>query len=485
MAGSSELRPSVQIAARSTLVISALPSIPTLHSTSTTAPFDGQGNRKEKDRERCCRRVGLTPFPQHRSRSKSFIHSRRKLRWRVLPPEIIHIVVEILGTDRQTLSACSLVSHEFTFPALCCLGRHIAVNTACRLQECVSLISEGSAFHHVRSLDLGISTNRITREKSWDDPLFILGVFGHRHTLTRLWLSEVRFHFSKYGSQEMARNAIASLATTVNELGLYSCYFSSYTEMISLVRAFPLCTSLNVRDCATRKVPGADVFVQLPQYTLHISDLELTSLSSGRPVIDVSNLIKDAALDVSSLTGFSCGMRTADAAHRTTMTAVAAPIQRFQLICNEAKGFYGASRLSESARVSLMLNLTEVPADPAVTRWPLKSLTIGPLAEKCDWWCERIALLCYNLPHLGCVNILSCYDGPVVSGLSLWGWVDRSFSREDIFPRLEKVNIFVTAESQRLQQSISRYLPTLCRTGKLYSWDGKREFTSLLYGTPR
>jgi len=269
----------------------------------------------------------------------------------VLPPEIIHIIMEIIGKDRETLSASALAAREFSFAALCCLGRHIAVNSVPRLRECANLVTKDSAFQHVRSLDLGITTKRVIHEKDWVDYLVILETFARRRTLTRLWLSEVPFYFSKRGNEGTVANIITSLTATVNELGLYSCHFSCYAEMISLIRAFPLCTSLYVRDCVTRKPPKDDIFAKLPQHTPSISDLELTASSGHRFLIDLSTLIKDAALDISSLTGFSCDMTTADAVRHTMVTVVAPPIERLQLICDKPQGFHGTSMLSKNAHV--------------------------------------------------------------------------------------------------------------------------------------
>jgi len=250
--------------------------------------------------------------------------------------------MEMLGSDRETLSACSLAAREFTFAALSRLGRHITINTVRRLRECASLVSKGSAFQHVRSLDLGVTTKKTIYERDWNNYLIVLEALASRHTLTRLWLSEVPFNFTNRGEQETVRRVVSSLAATVNELGLYSCHFSCYSEMISLIRAFPLCTSLYVRDCVTQRTPGEDTFAELPQHTLHISDLELTSSSGHRFLIDVSNLIKDAALDVSSLVGFLCDMGTAEAARRAVMTVVVSPIEIFKFVCDDAEGFDGA-----------------------------------------------------------------------------------------------------------------------------------------------
>jgi hypothetical protein len=266
--------------------------------------------------------------------------------WRALPPEIVHIIMEMLGSDRATLRACALAFREFTFAASCRLGRHISINAVRRLRECASLLTGGSAFQHVRSLDLGITARKAIHRKYWDDYLTILDVFARRRSLTRLWLSGVSFYFSGRGKQERARNAIISLTSTVNELGLYSCSFSSYPEMISLIRSFPLCTSLYVRDCFVRRTPGSNMFGDLPQHTLHISDLELTSSPCHKPPVDVSTLPEDAAIDLSPLTGFSCHMSTADQARHSIITAADSSVERLQLMCEEPEGFHGASQSS-------------------------------------------------------------------------------------------------------------------------------------------
>jgi hypothetical protein len=201
-------------------------------------------------------------------------------------------------------------------------------------------------------LDLGITTKKTIHQKDWDDYLIVLEVFARRHTLNRLWFSEVPFYFSKRGNQERFRNIISSLTTTVNELGLYLCHFSSYEEMISLIRAFPLCSSLYVRDCVAQKNPTElNAFARLPRHTLHINDLELTSSSNRKHLIDVSNLVKDAALDVSSLTGFTCEMSAADAVQQALMITAASPLERLQLVCNEAEGFHGTSGSIEKSSI--------------------------------------------------------------------------------------------------------------------------------------
>ena len=266
-------------------------------------------------------------------------------RLRVLPQEIVHMIVKMLGADRETLSACALVSREFTFPALCCLGRHITINTVRRLRECVSLLTKGSAFQHVRSLDLGIVTKAVILQRDLDDYLTILEVFARRRTLNSLSFSKVPFRFSKREKQERVRNVITSLGATVTELGLYSCRFSSYAEMISLIRSFPLCASLSVRNCRSRGSFQSNMFAQLIQHTLNVRDLELTSSRDHKSIIDVSNLVEDATLDISALTEFSCGMDSAREVRHALMIASASPIDGLQLVCDEASGFHGTSAL--------------------------------------------------------------------------------------------------------------------------------------------
>ena len=290
------------------------------------------------------------------SENKLFICSSSEPRCRLLPPEIVHTIMGMVGTDRESLSACALAAREFTFPALCCLGCHIAINTVRRLRECVDLIARGSPFRHVRSLDLGIAATTVIRGRDWDNYLSILAFFARRRTLTRLWLSEVSFYFPKHRKQGVITGVITSLATTVNELGLYSCRFSCYVETISLIRAFPLCTSLFVRDCVATKTPGVDIFTKLPQHTLHITNLELTSSSPHRYLINVSTLVKDAALDISPLTDFSCDMSTADVTRRTLVTTVSSSIESLELTCDEAQGFHGETKPSKNTHISLTVS---------------------------------------------------------------------------------------------------------------------------------
>ena len=300
----------------------------------------------------------LKSFP---SGNKLFIYSSSKPRRQLLPQEIVHIITKMLGTDRESLGACALAAREFTFPALCCLGRHITVNTVRRLRECVNLIATGSAFCHVRSLDLGVTTATVVRGGSWNDYLTILEFFARRRALTRLWLSEVSFCFPKHRKQGAIIDVITSLTTTVNELGLYSCHFSCYAEMISLIKAFPLCTSLFVRDCVATKTPGPNAFTKLPQHTLYITNLELTSSSPHRYLINVSTLIKDAALDISSLANFSCDISTPNATRCALVTTIGSPIERLELTCDEVQGIHGETKSSKNTYISLTVSPKSLP----------------------------------------------------------------------------------------------------------------------------
>ena len=45
-----------------------------------------------------------------------------------------------------------------------------------------------------------------------------------------------------------------------------------------------------------------------------------------------------------------------------------------------------------------MTIIAEVLADPAVIKWPLKSLTIGPLAQGDSWWCRCALELILSFP---------------------------------------------------------------------------------------
>jgi len=273
--------------------------------------------------------------------SSRLLVSSTRPRWRILPPEIIRMILQFLKADKATLRACSGVAHEFRYVALSYLGRHLTVNTVNRLRWCVKLVA-GGAFQHIRSLDLGVNGNKVISEVYWKHYLVILGVFARYGVLNRLWLSEVPFNFLRLNQKKGLRETIIALGSTVTELGLYGCRFSSYEEMISLIRSFPLCDFLFVRNCATGKhTTGGNAFAGLPKHILNIKDLQLYSPSSNVPLIDVSNLIQDAALDVRSLTALVCDVGSSEKTQRVATAVSASPVEQFQVACTETGGFQG------------------------------------------------------------------------------------------------------------------------------------------------
>ena len=255
------------------------------------------------------------------------------------------MILQYLVDDKQTLQACSLTAHDFRHVALSFLGRHIKVNNVSRLKQCASLIT-GGAFQHVRSLDLGIGNRNAIPEKYWEDYLAILGSFAQYRTLVRLWLSRLPFISFKSNKREKLRETIVALGSTVTELGLYGCHFSSYEELISLVRSFPFCNFLFIRDCVTgERATGGNAFAGLPEHKLTIKDLQLSAPLSKQLPIDISNLIEDAALDVGSLTSLVCDVGTSERTQRVAASVAVSPMEHFQIACLQLEGFQGEPRL--------------------------------------------------------------------------------------------------------------------------------------------
>jgi len=251
------------------------------------------------------------------------------------------MILHDLATDKETLRACSLTAHDFRYAALSFLGPHLTVNTVERLEEGTPLIARG-AFQHVRSLDLGVNNKRVILEQYWRNYLVIFKAFAGYRALNRLWLSEVPFNFVQHHQKENLRETITALGSTVTELGLYRCHFSSYKEMISLIRSFPFCDALFVRDCVTGgQDSGGNAFAGLPEYKLSIKDLQLSSSSSNDLLIDVSNLIKDAALDVESLTSLVCDVETSERTWTIAAAVSVSPVEQFQVACTQPGGFQG------------------------------------------------------------------------------------------------------------------------------------------------
>ena len=210
-----------------------------------------------------------------------------------------------------------------------------------RLKECSPLITRG-AFQHVRSLELGVGAGGTALWGSWRTYLAILKAFTRYRALNRLWLSEVFFDFVERSQKENLRETIFSLGSTVTEFGLYGCHFSSYEEMISLIRSFPLCNFLFIRDCTASRQPTCEnVFTGLPENQLSIRDLQLSCSPPSNRSIDASNLIEDAALDAGSLTSLVCDVGNSERTRRIAAAVYSSPVEHFQVACDEPGEFQG------------------------------------------------------------------------------------------------------------------------------------------------
>ena len=265
------------------------------------------------------------------------------------------MILQFFTADKASLRSCSQAAREFRHAALSRLGRHLTVNAAYHLKECALLVA-GGAFQHICSLDLGINNGDTVLKADWKDYIVTLAAFSRYRTLNRLWLSEVPFNLLQSNQTGVLGEAIIALGSTVTELGLYRCCFSSYEEMVSLIRSFPLCDSLFVGDCITRGKPSvANAFAGLPEHKLSIKDLQLSSsfTSRGR-LIDVSRLIGDAALDVGSLIALVCDVGTSERTQNIAAAVSASPVKQFQVACTEPGGYQGR----HTARLRTTTNLT-------------------------------------------------------------------------------------------------------------------------------
>ena len=306
-----------------------------------------------RKRRRTKRRVFAIPECVPKSRivsqyaerlSRSAVHTSKSSSpdWGILPPEIIRTIPELLKDDKLTLRACSLAARDFSQPALSCIGRHLTLNHIPRIRLCAQMLIASSAFLHVRSLDLGVVSRSWNPEDYLEEQLIILETFAQRRTLTRLWLS--RFPFPSIESNPTAkiRDIVAAFGSTISDLGLYECRFPSYTDLISLIRAFPHCDSLYIRDCVTGgEITAGSVFSGLQDHKLSLDVLELTCASSDRSTIDVSTLIEDACLDISRLSTLICCPRSVDQARSIAISVSASPIHHLQFACTEPGGFRG------------------------------------------------------------------------------------------------------------------------------------------------
>ena len=136
---------------------------------------------------------------------------------------------------------------------------------------------------------------------------------------------------------------VTELGSSFTEPGLYGCYFSSYEEMISLIRSFPLCDSLFLCDCVTPwKCAAGNVFAGLLEHRLSIKGIQLSSsFRLGGQLIDVSTLIEDASLDVESLTAWACDVRTSERTRHIAAAVSGSPVEQFQISCAEPGGYQG------------------------------------------------------------------------------------------------------------------------------------------------
>jgi len=312
-------------------------------------------SKKRKTKERVVPEcVSLPSYPCTLKRLFRRAPHSTPLRWRILPPEIIHIIVQLLKHDRKTLRACSLAAREFSCAALSCIGQHITVNRVPRIKLCAQLLTARSAFQHVRSLDLGVTSKSSKPEDYLEEQLTILGIFAQRQTLTCLWLSNIPFPSIDSSQRERIRDMVTALSSTVNNLGLYQCQFPSYTDMVSFIRAFPHCDSLFVRDCVVGDETSTEnMFSGLPEHKLSLDVLELTSASLNGPIADVSSLIKDAALDISQLSALTCSVGSADQARCVAAATSTSPIQHLQLACTQPGGFQGTYEIPSGLRFTL------------------------------------------------------------------------------------------------------------------------------------
>ena len=401
----------------------------------TKAKTERKGNKDE---------IGM--YVSHQSRTltctQTFIRaSSPRPRWSILPPEIILMILQYLTADKEALRACSRATRDFRHVALSLLGRHLTVNDVDRLKECARMIRRG-AFQHVRSLDLGVDDEDLILEEYWKRYITILGSFSQYRTLNRLWLSEVPFTFLKKGQKKRLRETIIALGSTVTTLGLYECHFSSYQEMISLIRSFALCDSLYTRDCITREqATGRNAFAGLPEHRLIVKDLQLFASSSDDLLIDVSSLIEDAALDVGSLTCLLCNVRTCERTQRVAAAVTSSPVERFQVACTQPEGFQG-----EYTPWALDKDRsTDIKSEAFVghfSKWPLTSLTIGPQSHETN--AEFLVEAFKDLPSLPRVDnflIIYHFTRSDTFETDCWEYFNRTLTRTDLFPALKSVYV--------------------------------------------
>ena len=363
------------------------------------------------------------------------------------------MIMEILKPDHSnTIRACSLCARSLRAIAQPFLGRHISVTDQGRVRESLQLL-KSSGFQHVRSLSLGITNKRMVLEEYWKDYLVILGLFAQRRNLVRLWLSEIPFFFLQPQQEKVYKDTILALSCSVSELGLYGCHFTCYEELVSFVRAFPRCDKLYIQDCVTggQDSPENSLAV-LPRHKLSITDLDLTASSTSGLLIDLSGFIKDAELDVSSLSKLTCDLRSVEGIPRIVSATSDSPIRTLQFSSTCPEGFQGPWISQFSALLSLVTSKSTVAGFiTSLSRWHLQSLVIGPMYHEADFAFWEAAFKDFpKLPHLVEAKTIYHYRTSDAFNVFYWDRLTSILSNRSMFPSLETVDACPTLRSQRL-----------------------------------
>ncbi|KAF9783517.1 hypothetical protein BJ322DRAFT_1071448 [Thelephora terrestris] len=371
-----------------------------------------------------------------------------------LPLEVIYIIFELLKGDKAALRACSLAAHDFSRAALACLGRHITVNYVPRIKMCAQLLTADSAFRHVRSLDLGVTSGRSKPTDYLKEQFTILEIFSQRRTLTRLWLSRFPFPSFESSQRENVQDIVASLGTTVEDLGLYECHFLSRDDIISFICAFPRCHSLYVRDCvAINKESTETMFAGLPKHKLFLDTLELASKGKA---IDVSSVIEEADLNISKLSALICNVDSAKQAHSVVTAASASPIRHLELTCVVPDGFQGiCETVASQSLLSFFFVLIQAFLKPLPKKWCLEYLTIrSPARSDLVPWHSAFQDF-PALPYLKELTIVYHYHNTPYD-THFWTCLDRLFEQRVVFPQSVQVDIRMTTQSKHWDKEWQR-----------------------------
>ena len=160
--------------------------------------------------------------------------------------------------------------------------------------------------------------------------------------MVRLWLCKVPFSFLQPRQKKKFREIVVALSSSINDLGLYGYHFSCYEEMISFVRAFPHCDKLCIQDCVTGgRGPPENSLAGLPRHKLSVVDLDITTSSKHKLLIDHSGFVEDAELDVSSLWKLTCNLRSAVGICRAILTASESPVRVLRFLSTRLDGYQG------------------------------------------------------------------------------------------------------------------------------------------------